>query len=182
MSNPRWQPGHPGWTGETEDRRCASLSRVQRRYTDEDLCDALRTAEANGISGGTEYNLAQRQMGLPTLRTIVLRFTTWNAARRAAGLPVVEDSPTAGMTWRVDPLECIYAVARCAIDLGHVPVIREYDGWRADHPLRNRRMGVVESGALPSSASIRGRVPGGWNQTKKLAAAALRLGESPSGK
>ena len=59
---------------------------IRRRYTDEQILDALRaSAERLGRSPTMKEFAADRQAGMHP-QTVIEHFGTWNAAKRAAGL------------------------------------------------------------------------------------------------
>lgn len=96
------------------------------RWSDEDLLQAVRDADAVGINTIAEYQVWCTKNQRPTFRTLVMRFGGWTEAREKAGLPV---RPGHGR-WRTSNAQHLDAVVRAARQLGHLPTESEYDEVR----------------------------------------------------
>lgn len=141
-------------------------------YTDEQILDALREADAVGVSAGTIYGNRAAQENWPSIRCVILRFGSWNDARMLAGLPVNREAHASGKRWAIAPSDCLAALIECAEALGHVPVYSEYVEWQESHPERNVQTGAVVTGKVPSGPTVRAKLLT-WNRAKFLAAFVL---------
>jgi DNA-binding CsgD family transcriptional regulator len=126
----------------------------RKRYTDEDLCAALREAAKQlpaplGYHAYRKWAEYRRADGLPSpsAQTVVLRLGTWREALDTASLPVLAGggrSPTYGRS------DGVRALAQAWRELGQAPSIKGYETWRA-----GRR-------DLPSPVTVR-RLAASWS-------------------
>lgn len=127
----------------------------QRRYSADDLRELLvQAASANPSPLSHDaYNewAAGRQFPdgrpYPTYQTAMLRWKSWRGALVAAGLPA---GARLGPVSTLTADQCVSAIVQCWKDLGHWPVVRDYDQWSPHHS------------DAPSSASIR-KLFDGWS-------------------
>lgn len=134
----------------------------ENQWSDEDLLEALRRADREGISGALKYQAwASEEKDRPCFRTFILRFGSWSEARRRAGLSVFRSHEP----WRTKDDQLLEAVVRVAKDLGHLPTQSDY-----------RKARAAANGTAPewpSVSLVRGAL-GGWARTLELVQKELR--------
>jgi hypothetical protein len=151
------------------DRRArrANLAGARRSQTfsDRDIIRALTAAAANvgHAPSGREYASVARELGLPSLATVLNRMGGWSNATAAAGLrPAPAGARTQPRRWT--EVACWDALRRAATELGEIPSVAAYEtcaAGRAD---------------LPSAATIRIRL-GRWSLLAARLAADRALAE-----
>jgi len=121
-------------------RARSEVSRGRHRLSDAVLVEAVRRADALGLRTAPSYASNSAKYGLPSSRTLILRFGSWNAARQAAGFSIAKRR-TYRKRWSRD--SCLAAVRELALAMGRPPTYREYETYAA------------ETGA-PSASTVRG--------------------------
>lgn len=131
------------------------------RWTDEEILDAIRRADADGASTSPGYQTwASRGDDRPSFRTITTRYKTWKNARSQAGFT----TDPGEWTWRTTDKQHIDAVVQCARELGKLPSLIEYRNYR------QAKGGTAPE--MPSDALIRTALHG-WGRTLDLVRAEL---------
>jgi hypothetical protein len=134
--------------------RTTSLARARGqvpRYSDRDIVDAivLVASELGEVPSPRQYSARTRELGLPSLPTVLNRTGGWTSALRAAAM-----QPTAPARKPRQPrwteAECWRVLHRVVRDLGSVPSVRAYERFIADLP------------DMPSSSTVRNRL-GRWS-------------------
>ncbi len=141
-------------------RRAARDRPAERRYSDEDLIEAVRTVcERYGRAPtSNEYNAtASTSVAMPSLPTIHNRIGWANAVRLAGFEPRRSVRRSYQRRWTEQT--CLDALRRLAVETGHPPTVVEYE-----------QLAELDPG-LPSSATVRNRL-GPWS---KVTAELLRL-------
>jgi len=124
------------------------------------LRDTARQAEQRGARFSVVRLLERYRRGdaVPTQRTYLLRYGSWNAACEAAGVPHAPSTAHHYSPWTQE--RCVEAIREVAALDGVMPSMGDYDAVRR-----------LERPDLPSTATIRGRC-GGWARALALAEAA----------
>jgi hypothetical protein len=142
--------------------RLASARTRTQTYTDGDIIRALRhvAARLDRAPGAKEYAALTRELGCPSLPTVLNRMGGWTAALQAAGLSPAGTRPRPRTRrWTADA--CWAALRQAVAELGAIPTVAGYD-----RHARGRD-------DLPSPATIRNRL-GRWSTiTTRLAADAM---------
>jgi hypothetical protein len=137
-----------------------SLERAQRlgrgsgsrRYSDRELLDAVRRADAYGLRTAPGYARHAGEHQLPSMATLIHRFGSWNRARTEAGLPT---RPSNRREYeRIEVGRCLEAVAAVWSERREPPTFHGYDEAR-------------QPGA-PCAATVRTRC-GSWTAALQLA-------------
>lgn len=136
-----------------------SLERAQRlgtgavkRYSERQLLDALMRADRLGLGTATLYDRWAAANQLPSLKTLVDRFGSWNQARKAAGVPTRRSSRA--VHHRATAERCVRAIAAAWLEFGEPPTVRRYD--------------LARRPSDPCAATVRARC-GSWTQTLAVA-------------
>ncbi len=125
-----------------------------RRYSDEELLDALRRADELGLRTAPRYATLAGDHALPSMATLIHRFGSWNAARDRAGLKV---RSAQGRSYdRIAAERCLEAIAGIWRERGEPPTFHGYDEARGPRD--------------PCAATIRTRC-GSWTQALAMASA-----------
>jgi hypothetical protein len=139
--------------------RLAAARTRTKTYTDSDIIRALLqvAARLDRAPGAKEYAALARELGCPSLPTVLNRMGGWTAALQAAGLTPAGTPPRARTRrWTADA--CWAALRQVVAELGAIPTVAGYD-----RHARGRD-------DLPSPATIRNRL-GRWSTiTTRLAA------------
>ena len=100
-----------------------------RKWSDEAILDAMRSAATNGTVTKAAYDEIYARCGkrIPSSVTIMWRFGKWNTALEAAGLRVSQ--PKANYRGTLTQEGALLAVLDCADELGKVPTQDEYGEW-----------------------------------------------------
>jgi hypothetical protein len=148
--------------------RRANLAGARRSQTfsDRDIIHGLTAAaeHAGRVPTGKEYASIARELGLPSLATVLNRMGGWSNATAAAGLR----PPTAGgrtQPRRWTEAACWDALRRAATELGEIPSVAAYETYAAGRA------------DLPSAATIRIRL-GRWSLLAARLAADRLLAEN----
>jgi uncharacterized protein (DUF433 family) len=134
--------------------RRASLAAARTRartYSDADIVRALNTVAAHlgRTPHAKEYAELSRELGCPSLPTVLNRMGGWSAALQAAGLSAARaPSHPRARRWTADA--CWVALRLAVAELGAMPTVAAYDRYA-----RGRN-------DLPSAATVRNRV-GRWS-------------------
>ncbi len=143
--------------------RRASLAGVRgigaQTYSDRDILVALTSvaARVGRVPSPKEYAGFARELGFPSLPTVLNRMGGWTCAIKAAGMtPLSQPRRTRAQRWTQD---ACWAALRLAVDeLGEIPSVLAYERHAATRD------------DLPSSATVRNRL-GRWSSiATKLAA------------
>jgi hypothetical protein len=128
----------------------ASAHARGRTYSDADILRAIqRVADDLGRTPhAKEYGARARELGCPSLPTVLNRMGGWTAALQAAGLTAPRAPQTRARRWTDDA--CWAALRRVARELDTVPTVAGYDRHARDRD------------DLPSAATIRNRL-GRWS-------------------
>lgn len=134
------------------ERRTSRSNGRRLGFTDEEILDALRAADAVNVNPTLridDYRAYARRHGTASGATIVFRFGRWANACAAADVP--HETNGRHYTNYIGEETCWDAVRRCDAELalGHVPTYQQYEDWRAENP------------GAPCGAIIRRRL-GGW--------------------
>lgn len=129
----------------TPEYRLAHPGGRERKWSDEQLLDALRAAAVDGRVTKRMYD-ASRGSAWPSSAAIVRKFGSWARACGNAGLRAVSVYRTDG----IGAEGCMLAVIDCAAELGRPPSLNEYDRW-------------ARGGRGPSAQTVR-NVVGGWRR------------------
>jgi hypothetical protein len=134
--------------------RKASLAAARpaaNTYSDADIVLALRrvAAHVGRAPRAKEYAALRRQLGGPSLPTVLNRMNGWTTALRAAGIASPRAAPrTRSRRWTVDA--CWSALRTVVAELDAIPTVAAYDRHARDRD------------DLPSSATVRNRL-GRWS-------------------
>jgi DNA-binding transcriptional MerR regulator len=134
--------------------RRTSLARTRgpsRKYSDRDIVDALVlvATELGEVPTPRQYGARTRELGLPSLPTVLNRTGGWKNALQAAGMhPTSPARNTRQPRWT--EAECWRVLHRVVRDLGDVPSLRSYERLIADRA------------DMPSSSTLRNRL-GRWS-------------------
>jgi hypothetical protein len=128
--------------------RCAGA----RRYSDDELLDALRRADELDLRTAPRYAKHAGGHGLPSIATLIHRFGSWNRARELAGLQV--RSSLRRSYDRIEVERCIEAIAAVWSAHGEPPTFHGYDHARR--------------ATDPCASTIRARC-GSWTRALQLA-------------
>jgi DNA-binding CsgD family transcriptional regulator len=133
--------------------RKTSIARKRRRtkYSDDDIVDALVLVadELGEVPTPRRYDARARELGLPSLPTVLNRTGSWTNALRAAGMQRTAPARSTRQP-RWTEAECWRVLYRVVRDLGEVPSLRTYDRLIAQHA------------DMPSSSTLRNRL-GRWS-------------------
>jgi hypothetical protein len=137
--------------------RRRKLGRTQKRYTDQELLECVKTAskKLGGVLTTSAYTAFIRGRTLsdgrpwPSHQCMQQRFGSWRATLQRAGLRANPASAIAGQRL-FEAGHCVDAIRHVAREVGHTPTAAEYD-------LRAR----ASDGGLPSLPTVRNRL-GGW--------------------
>jgi hypothetical protein len=120
-----------------------------RRWSDEDIFNAIRSASINGVTTSTSYqSLYDAGANIPSRTLIVKRFGFWGTAVELAGCRTSRNRKPGPYANRIPNEGLLLALDDCATDLGHPPTYHEFNGWAALH-------------AVPSGQTVRNRF-GTW--------------------
>jgi hypothetical protein len=125
--------------------------RPTKAYSERDILAALTaTAMALGhVPSPREYVPLARDLGLPSLPTVLNRMGDWTSAIRAAGMrPRTANRRARQRRWTEDA--CWEALRRVVDEIGEMPTVLSYQCHTADRP------------DLPSAATVRNRL-GRWS-------------------
>jgi hypothetical protein len=145
-------------------------SRGARTYSDRDIILAL-TAAANRLGrvpSAKEYAALARNLGFPSLATVLNRMGGWSSAVAAAGLRPVALAPGRTRSRRWTEEACWQALTRAVAELGEIPSVLAYERFAAGRD------------DLPSSATIRNRL-GRWSSLATRLAAERELARHAQG-
>ncbi len=141
--------------------RKASMAgaRSVQTYSDRDIILALVSVatRVDRVPSAKEYAAHARQLGYPSLPTVLNRMGGWTSAIRAAGMQPLgaPKRRTRSRRWTDDA--CWTALRRVVGELGKIPTVLSYERHAADRE------------DLPSSATLRNRL-GRWSAiTTRLA-------------
>jgi DNA-binding NarL/FixJ family response regulator len=133
-------------------RRLADRRRAQPTYSEAELIRAVnQVAERlGGVPRSSDYHQFARELGLPSLPTVMNRLGGWSAAVRAAGM-TPHPSRRSGYSRRWTDDACRRALEALIAELGELPTAAQYD--------------VLASAddSLPSLATVRNRL-GRWSE------------------
>jgi transposase len=144
-------------------RFATDLDRVARRtsiarargstpkYSDRDIADALLlvASRLGDVPTPRQYSARTRELGLPSLPTVLNRAGGWSNALRAAGMhPASPPGNRRQPRWT--EAECWRVLHRVVRELGEVPSVRAYERFVADRD------------DMPSSRTLRNRL-GRWS-------------------
>lgn len=126
----------------------------QRRWSDADILERMRAADAAGASTRSAYEewRAVTAGDAPSWALITMRFGSWSNARRVAGLQVRES--VAGAKRRFDEKEVLTSIGRFLVaseQMGVYPSSSAYEKWAS------------MSSDLPSLSTVRMRTNMTWN-------------------
>ncbi len=134
--------------------RRASIAgaRGARTYSDRDIILALTSVakRLRHVPSAKEYAAVARELGYPSLATVLNRMGGWSNAVAAAGLRPAAVAPARSRARRWTEEACWEALERAVDELGEIPSVLAYERLAA-----GRR-------DLPSSATIRNRL-GRWS-------------------
>jgi uncharacterized protein (DUF433 family) len=134
--------------------RRASMAgaRGARTYSDRDIILALTsvTTRLRHVPSAKEYAAVARDLGYPSLATVLNRMGGWSSAVAVAGLRPVTVGPARSRARRWTEDACWDALERAVDELGEIPSVLAYERLAAGRP------------DLPSSATIRNRL-GRWS-------------------
>lgn len=137
--------------------RWRNRSPIMRRFTDEELFDALKSVSGKTGKGPTihAYETARKaDPTMPSRQTMTNRFGGWTQALQAAGFD--RKAPEGNRAeWTDDQLIAAAATVAKKYD-GRLPSIQAYDRVRESNP------------ELPSAVLLRVRL-GGWTRVRELA-------------
>jgi hypothetical protein len=147
-------------------RRAAMAgARGARTYSDRDIILALTSAakRLDRVPSAKEYAQLARELGFPSLATVLNRMGGWSNAVAAAGLrPAAAASSRRARSRRWTEEACWQALTRVVAELGEVPSVLAYERFAAGRD------------DLPSSATIRNRL-GRWSSLVTRLAAEREL-------
>jgi uncharacterized protein (DUF433 family) len=139
-------------------------SRGARTWSDRDIFLALTsvTQRLDRVPSAKDYAAVARDLGYPSLATVLNRMGGWSSAVRAAGLRPVAAAPVRvrGRRWTEEA--CWDALQRAVRELGEIPSVLAYERFAAGRD------------DLPSSATIRNRL-GRWSSLATRLAAQREL-------
>jgi uncharacterized protein (DUF433 family) len=132
-------------------------------YSDRDILVALTSVAARlaRVPSPKEYAGVAREMGFPSLPTVLNRMGGWTSAIKAAGMTPLSQ-PRRPRTQRWTPDACWAALRVAAEELGEVPSVLAYERHAAKRK------------DLPSSATVRNRL-GRWSTIATRLAAEREL-------
>ena len=126
--------------------------------------------------GEYERRRERGALALPSVSTVVKHFGGWERGLAAAalipGLPPSRQrarDPLRRVIYRYSDERLIESLRACARDLGRIPMVRDYQTWRADH-LAGRPGKRLPQADIPDRRTLHNRY-GSW--PKALAAAGL---------
>jgi transposase len=121
------------------------------KYSDRDIADALVlvASELGEVPTPRQYSARTRELGLPSLPTVLNRAGGWTNALHAAGMHPTSPARIPRQP-RWTEAECWRVLYRVVRDLGHVPSLRTYERFIADRS------------DMPSSSTLRNRL-GRWS-------------------
>jgi hypothetical protein len=135
-----------------------------------------RVAELNGgeltpdVYKRTQRNLAREGEELPGLSAVIRHYETWSQAKEAVALSETTTAQLIDARFRArlrgrrphyQQEELRESLARCAAELGRVPLASEYEAWRTKELALARTRGEV--GRVPGVEAFRRR-HGGWEK------------------
>lgn len=143
--------GTPADRATRQQRRAAERETSAGAYSEGDLAAAIRrVAEHIGdVPSSSRYQEVARELGLPSVPTIINRFDGWAPAVRAAGMRP-HSSPRRSYTRRWSADACWEAMRRIVAELGAPPTVAQYE------------LLAEGNDDLPSSATVRNRL-GRWS-------------------
>jgi hypothetical protein len=134
--------------------RRASMAgaRGARTWSDRDIFLALTsvTERLGRIPSAKDYAALSRELGYPSLATVLNRMGGWSLAVSAAGLRPAALAPSRARSRRWTEDACWDALQRAVAELGVIPSVLAYERFAAGRE------------DLPSSATIRNRL-GRWS-------------------
>jgi hypothetical protein len=149
------------WQQALEEAGHTRERRVLRRYTNDELLNAVRTwIDSGGDGRATSYSRDAKRAELPSYNTVFLRFGSWRAALRAIGLEA------RNRRWSSD--EALDAVAQWIVQA-------------SDTTFGAYARAAMGNPDLPSPATVTARL-GSWPEVANLATRqGQRSGEVGSG-
>ena len=152
--------------------RRASMAgaRGARMYSDRDIILALTSASKRlgRVPSAKDYAALARELGFPSLATVLNRMGGWSNAVAAAGLRPVAHAPGRARSRRWTEEACWQALSRVVSELGEIPSVLAYERFAAGRD------------DLPSSATIRNRL-GRWSSLVTRLAAERELARHAQG-
>lgn len=137
----------------TMEARARHLRSGVRKWTDEQILDAIRAASRNGEISKPMYEAYyERHRGeIPTHATVISRFELWSDAVHAAGLRFQSARSVFGpYSTRITTEGCLLAMEDCMAEVGQIPTLTQYDAW-------------ARANGAPSKGLLRVRF-GSWSQ------------------
>lgn len=141
-----------------EQKRVVERSGAARRFSDEDIKNAIRTAEADGATSSQSYarwraTRVSAGESLPSVATITVRYGSWSSARRESGSVVVRtrNSQSCRVFTDRDIDSAVRRFVAAATAKGIHPSARAYDEWA-------RRVGNA-----PLLSTVRARTGRKWS-------------------
>lgn len=117
-----------------EGRRELAKRPRHRKWTDEQILDAIRSAATNGVCTSAQYQAAYAKApkgSMPSLPIIARRFGLWSTARDAAG--VTGWRAGGAYSTRLSKESARLAVEECALSLGYLPTYTAYERWALEN-------------------------------------------------
>jgi transposase len=139
-------------------------ARGARTWSDRDILLALSSvAQRLGrVASAKEYAALSRELGYPSLATVLNRMGGWSKAVSAAGLRPAAATPARARGRRWTEEACWDALRRAVEELGEIPSVLGYERFAAGRT------------DLPSSATVRNRL-GRWSSLATRLAAQREL-------
>jgi uncharacterized protein (DUF433 family) len=142
-------------------------SRGARTWSDRDIILALTSATTRlgHVPSAKEYGAVSRELGYPSLATVLNRMAGWSNAIAAAGLRPAPAVPARARSRRWTEEACWEAMQLAVEELGEIPSVLAYERYAAGRA------------DLPSSATVRNRL-GRWSSLVTRLAAQAELARS----